>query len=52
MKALLEHGAVAHVVDVNNSTPLHLASANGDCDIAILLLESEAKVDAKDKVNT
>lgn len=51
MKALLEHGAVAHVVDVNNSTPLHLASANGDCDIAILLLESEAKVDAKDKVN-
>ena len=50
VKILLEHGAQADVVDVNNSTPLHLSAANGDIDIAVLLLEREAKVDAKDKV--
>ena len=50
VKILLEHGAQASVVDVNNSTSLHLAAANGDIDIAVLLLEREAKVDAKDKV--
>ena len=50
VKILLEHGTQADVVDVNNSTPLHLSAANGDIDIAVLLLEREAKVDAKDKV--
>ena len=50
IKILLEHGAQANVVDVNNSTSLHLAAANGDIDAAVLLLEREAKVDAKDKV--
>ena len=50
LKILLDHGAQANVVDVNNSTSLHLAAANGDTDAAVLLLEREAKVDAKDKV--
>lgn len=50
IKILLDHGAQANVVDVNNSTSLHLAAANGDIDAAVLLLEREAKVDAKDKV--
>lgn len=48
---MLDHGAQASVVDVNNSTSLHLAAANGDVDIAVLLLEREAKVDAQDKVS-
>ena len=51
IKILLEHGAQANVVDVNNSTSLHLAAVNGDIDAAVLLLEREAKVDAKDKVH-
>ena len=50
IKILLDHGAQANVVDVNNSTSLHLAAANGDIDAAVLLLEREAKVDAQDKV--
>lgn len=50
IRILLDHGAQANVVDVNNSTSLHLAAANGDTDAAVLLLEREAKVDAKDKV--
>ena len=50
MKVLLNHGAEANVVDVNKSTPFHLASANGDMDIASLMLEKGANVDGKDKV--
>ena len=50
VKILLDHSAQADVVDVNSSTSLHLAAANGDVDIAVLLLEREAKVDAQDKV--
>jgi len=49
-KILLDHGAQANVVDVNSSTSLHLSAANGDVDIAVLLLEREAKADAQDKV--
>ena len=49
-KLLLDHGAQADVVDVNSSTSLHLAAANGDVDIAGFLLEREANIDAKDKV--
>ena len=49
-KLLLDHGAQADVVDINNSTSLHLAAANGDVDIAGFLLEREAHVDAQDKV--
>ena len=47
---LLDNGAEANVVDVNNSTSLHLAAANGDVDTAVLLLEREAHVDAQDRV--
>ena len=50
VKILLDHGAQADVVDVNSSTSLHLAAANGDVDVAVVLLEREAKVDAQDKV--
>ena len=49
-KILLDNGAEANVVDVNNSTSLHLAAANGDVDMAVLLLEREAHVDAQDRV--
>ena len=49
-KILLDNGAEANVVDVNNSTSLHLAAANGDVDTAVLLLEREAHVDAQDRV--
>lgn len=49
-KLLLDHGAQADVVDVNSSTSLHLAAANGDVDIAGFLLEREANINAKDKV--
>ena len=48
-KLLLDNGAEADVVDVNNSTSLHLAAANGDVDTAGLLLEREANIDAQDK---
>lgn len=48
---LLENGADANVVDVMNSTPLHLASANGEIDVAVLLLGKGAKVSAQDKVS-
>ena len=37
-------------MDINNSTPLHLAAANGDIDTAVLLIEREAKVNSQDKV--
>ena len=47
---LLDNGAEANVVDINNSTLLHFAAANGDVDTAVLLLEREANVDAQDRV--
>jgi len=48
---LLENGADANVVDVMNSSPLHLASANGEIEIAVLLIGKGAKVTAQDKVS-
>ena len=50
VEALLEYQAECNVVDVNNSTPLHLAAANGDIDTAVMLIEREAKVNSQDKV--
>ena len=36
--------------DINQVSPLHLAAAHGNVDIGYLLYDSDAKLDAIDKV--
>ena len=48
---LLNHGAETNVVDVNLTTPLHLAATHGSISIATLLLERDARVNAPDTVS-
>eukprot|EP00795_Rhopilema_esculentum_P002426 gene2426-18079_t len=45
---LLNHGAETNVVDVNLTTPLHLAATHGNISIATLLLERDARINALD----
>jgi ankyrin repeat protein len=47
-RRLLEHGADPNICDNQNSTPLHKASSRGLLEVARLLLNYGAKVDAKE----
>ena len=48
IRCLLNHGANANVGDhVTHDTPLHKAAGRGYCDVAILLLDHGARIDAR-----
>lgn len=51
VEILLNHGAEVNVVDVNLTTPLHIAATHGNIPIATLLLERDARVNAPDNVS-
>ena len=50
MDVLLSHGAETNVVDVNYCTPMHLAALRRNIEIGSMLLDRDARIDAKDKV--
>jgi ankyrin repeat protein len=45
---LLEHGVDVNSQDYNRSTALHLASREGQFEVACLLLEHDADIEAED----
>jgi len=48
VEILLNHGAEANIVDVNLTTPLHIAATHGSISLTKLLLEHGARVNALD----
>ena len=47
-RLLLDYGAKADNVGVDELTPLHYAAADGNTEVAAILLESGTKFDAAD----
>jgi len=50
VKALLDAGVDANAADKDGLTPLHIAAHRGMQEVATMLLESDARIDAVDKV--
>ena len=48
VQVLIEHGADVTAQDNNLSTPLHLASSEGNAEIARVLIENGADINARD----
>ena len=51
INAILDNGAYVNARDVNQVTPLHYASINGNMEVAKALVDRGADIDAKDKFN-
>ena len=50
VKVLLDGNGDANIADNHGLTPLHVAAHRGEREIASLLLERDARIDAIDKV--
>jgi len=50
VKVLLDAGADANAADKDGLTPLHIAAHRGMQEVATMLLERDARIDAVDKV--
>ena len=50
LQHLLDTGGDANIADKQGRTPLHVAAKLGYIDAATLLLERDAKIEAKEKV--
>ena len=49
MERLIKHGVSPNVSDYGARTPLHIAAAEGDLEVATFLVNNGADVFAKDK---